>query len=189
MRNFSHKGSGDKSICTAPDVCKTPIGNSTPPIPYFVMSQVSDLASGSTSVKVEGKPTALKGSNHSKCTGDQPGTAKGIASSSQMKKTEFTTYSFDVKADGENVVRSFDMTTMNNKNTVGMVIGAMTGPAIVQKQKIEAWDPEEAPVWIKVRGNYNDLWNTPFPAENVKVSVNGEAVKEKAKFNGLKGGK
>ncbi|MFT5085270.1 MAG: hypothetical protein ACI9Y1_003328 [Lentisphaeria bacterium] len=183
MRNFSHKGSGDKSISGPPDVCKTPIGNSTPPIPYPVLSQVGDLGGGTSSVKLEGNPTAIKSSNHKSCTGDQPGTAKGIGSGSVSKKTEFTTYSFDVKAEGEGVVRGFDMSTMNNKNTMGTVLGSMTGPAIVVDEVIEEWEPEETPPWIKIRASYDDLWNTPYGAENVKVTVNDAVVAEDVTLN------
>lgn len=141
-RNFSHKGSGDKSLCSAPDVCKTPIGNSTPPIPYCIVSQVSDLGGGTSSVKVSGNPTAIASSSHTKCSGDEPGTAKGVASGATKEKSEFTTYSFDVKAEGEGVVRHMDMTTMNKTNTIGMVLGGMTSPSVIQVEDPEAWDIE-----------------------------------------------
>lgn len=183
MRNFSHKGSGDKSLCTAPDVCKTPIGNSTPPIPYFVVSQVGDLGGGSSSVKLEGKPTTLKSSNHKSCSGDEPGTAKGVGSGSTSKKTEMTSYSPDVKCDGENVVRAFDTTTMNNKNTMGMVLGAMTSPSVVTAIDVEPWDPEGTPTWIKIQAIYDDRWRTPLPAENVKITVNDEVIQEGVQLN------
>lgn len=125
---FSHKGSGDKSVSTAPDVCKTPIGSSTPPIPYVVTSQVAKLQKGSSSVLISGQPTALAGSNHSQCLGDQPGTAKGLISGSTGDKTEFVSYSFDVKVEGEGVVRHLDATTMNKANTVGINMGMATAP-------------------------------------------------------------
>lgn len=177
-RNFSHKASSDKSLCTAPDVCKTPIGNSTPPIPYFVVSQVGDLAGGSSSVKLEGNPTTLKSSNHKSCSGDEPGTAKGVGSGSTSKKTEMTSYSPDVKCDGENVVRAFDTTTMNNKNTMGMILGTMTSPEVVDAIDVAAWDLAEVLPWLKMRACYDDTWQTPWPLPNVKISVNGETVKE-----------
>lgn len=125
---FSHKGSGDKSVSTAPDVCKTPIGSSTPPIPYMVTSQVATLKDGSSSVLISGQPTALAGSNHSQCMGDQPGSAKGIISGATGDKTEFVSYSFDVKVEGEGVVRHLDATTMNKANTAGINMGMATAP-------------------------------------------------------------
>ena len=128
-RNFSHKGSSDKSISSAPDVCKTPMGTATPPIPYPVISQASNAGGYSTSVFIDGNPTALASSTHTRCSGDQAGCAKGVASGTVGDKTQFTTYSFDVRVEGEGVVRHMDMTTMNNGNTVGSVLGIATSPA------------------------------------------------------------
>lgn len=151
-RNFSHQGSGDKSLSSAPDVCKTPIGNSTPPIPYAVMSEAGDLGDGSSSVKVDGNPTALANSNHSKCTGDEAGTAKGVGSGSTKDITEFTTYSFDVKVEGKGVVRHMDMSTMNKSNTIGMMLGSITSPTIIRIEESEADNTDTpAPIQIQFR--------------------------------------
>jgi len=45
------------------------------------------------------------------------GYTKGIASSKTKGISEFINYSFDVKVEGENVPRAFDMMLHNNKNT------------------------------------------------------------------------
>lgn len=136
-RDFSHAGSSDKSLSSAPDVCKTPIGNSTPPIPYPVMSQAGDLGGGSSSVKVDGNSTALADSNHASCTGDEAGTAKGVGSGKVSDKTEFTTYSFDVKIEGKGSVRNLDMSTMNNCNTIGTVIGSNCAPTVIRVDQVD----------------------------------------------------
>lgn len=128
-RNFSHKGSGDKSLNSAPDVCKTPIGSATPPIPYGIVSQASDLAKHTKTVFIDGNPTAIESSTHTKCSGDQPGVAKGIASGTTGDKTQFVTFSFDVLCEGEGVVRHLDSTTMNNVNTGGSLLGVSDLPA------------------------------------------------------------
>ncbi len=138
---FSHKGSGDKSISTAPDVCKTPVGSSTPPIPYTVTSQVATLKEGSSSVLISGQPTALARSNHSRCMGDQPGSAKGIISGATGDKTEFVSYSFDVKVEGEGVVRHLDATTMNNANTAGINMGMASTPTKIDVEDKTLDDP------------------------------------------------
>lgn len=136
-RNFSHKGSGDKSASSVPDVCKTPIGGATPPIPYPVTSQVSDLTQATSSVFIDGNPTAIASSVHSKCSGDQAGKAKGLISGTQGDKTHFASYSFDVKAEGEGIVRHMDLTTMNNRNTMGMNYGTATAPINIKQEEIE----------------------------------------------------
>ncbi|HMW47705.1 MAG TPA: DUF4150 domain-containing protein, partial [Cellvibrionaceae bacterium] len=139
-RNFSHKGSGDQSICTVPDVCKTPVGSVTVPIPYPVVSQVSNLADGTTSVKIDGNATAIESSTHSMCSGDEAGVAKGLLSGTTSSKTHFVTYSFDVKADGKGVVRHMDMTTMNNRNTLGINFGSMSPAAMATTQEAKFED-------------------------------------------------
>lgn len=133
-RNFSHKGSGDKSINSAPDVCKTPVGSSTPPIPYPAISQAASAGGYTASVFVDGNPTAIASSTHTSCSGDEAGSAKGLVSGTTSDKTEFASYSFDVKSEGEGVVRHMDMTTMNNSNTVGSVIGTSTSAEKIEDE-------------------------------------------------------
>ncbi len=141
-RSFSHKGSDDKSISSAPDVCKTPIGNSTPPIPYSVVSQAADASGYTRSVSIDGNPTAIASSTHTQCSGDAPGSAKGIGSGTTGNITHFTSYSFDIKCEGEGVVRHLDTTTMNNRNTSGMVYGTSTTPTDIKEEEF----PEHAQI-------------------------------------------
>jgi uncharacterized Zn-binding protein involved in type VI secretion len=115
---LSHKGSGAKSI-VFPDVCKTPTPGGPIPIPYPNLAQSSDLASGSTTVKLEGNSAAIKGCNYSTSTGDEAGSVGGIVSNKFKGKAEFILFSFDVKIEGNNVCRMGDMMTHNDKNAVG----------------------------------------------------------------------
>ncbi|HEX5748012.1 MAG TPA: DUF4150 domain-containing protein [Archangium sp.] len=101
-----------------PDVCKTPSPGGPIPIPYPNIARSADTAQGSKTVSVEGKPICLKDSNFSTSTGDEAGTAGGgVASSKTKGKAEFVNYSFDVKVEGKNVARAFDLMLHNNKNT------------------------------------------------------------------------
>jgi hypothetical protein len=112
MRTVVHKASS--GIATAfPDVCKTPSPAGPVPIPYPNIAKSSDTASGSTSVEEEGEPLMLKGSNFSQSTGDEAGSAGGVASSTTRGKAEFVNYSFDVKIEGKNVCRLGDMMVQN----------------------------------------------------------------------------
>lgn len=110
------KKSGGKVI-TGPDVCKTPSPGSPVPIPYPNISLSSDLAKGSKSVKVNGVPVCLKGSNFSKSSGDQAGSLGGVISGKTGSKAEPVNYSFDVKIEGKGVVRNLDPFQSNSKNT------------------------------------------------------------------------
>lgn len=115
---ISHKGSGAMST-VSPDVCKTPAGPSVVPIPYTNMAKSADLAQGSKTVKINGQSVAIKGCSYSISTGDEPGSAGGVASGKTKGKAEFVSYSFDVKIEGKNVCRNGDLMTHNDKNTMG----------------------------------------------------------------------
>lgn len=118
-----HKGSAHFARNTPPDVCKTPSPGGPVPIPYpVIVSMASDLSGGSTTVKVDGgNSAAIKGSEFSRCSGDEAGTAGGVVSSTNMKEATWITYSFDVKIDGKNACRLTDKMKMNHGNTVCMV--------------------------------------------------------------------
>jgi uncharacterized Zn-binding protein involved in type VI secretion len=96
-----------------PDVCLTPSPAGPIPIPYPNIAQSSDTAQGSKTVKVEGNPVMLDGSNFSTSTGDEAGSAGGVASSLTKGKAEFVNFSFDVKFDGKCVPRLGDLMIHN----------------------------------------------------------------------------
>jgi len=78
-----HKGSTGIAKSTIPDVCKTPSPGGPVPIPYpVIVSMSSDLKKGTKKVKVDGgNSAAVKGSELSRCSGDEAGTAGGVKSS------------------------------------------------------------------------------------------------------------
>lgn len=96
-----------------PDVCKTPTPGGPIPIPYPNIAMSSNTADGSSSVKVDGNPMMLKGSNYSMSSGDEAGSAMGVVSNKIKGKAEPVNYSFDVKVDGKNVFRLLDMMLQN----------------------------------------------------------------------------
>ncbi len=123
-----HADSGGVTIAF-PDVCKTPSPGGPIPIPYPNIAKSSDTAKGAKKVKCDGKPVCLKSSNFSTSTGDEAGTAGGgVASSKTKGKAEFINFSFDVKIEGKNVPRAFDMMLHNNKNTPPVPV--LQGPAM-----------------------------------------------------------
>lgn len=123
-REISCKAAEGKSICAFPDVCMTPPENpATPPgvpVPYPNTGFGSDTTSGSQTVKISGKETMLKDKSYFKqSTGDEAGAAakKGVVTSVNRGKVYFTSWSMDVKFEGENVVRHLDMTTHNHASS------------------------------------------------------------------------
>lgn len=112
MRTVVH-ASSDGVATAFPDVCKTPSPAGPVPIPYPNVAQSSNTAQGSTTVKVDGESVMLQGSNFSTSTGDEAGSAGGVASNVTKGKAEFIVYSFDVKIEGKSVPRLGDLMVQN----------------------------------------------------------------------------
>lgn len=108
----SHKGSNGTSIAF-PDVCKTPTPAGPVPIPYPNIAMSKDLIKGSTTVKMDGQSISVKGAKFSMSTGDEAGSALGVASNKIKGMLEFANYSFDVKVNGKNVCRLLDPAQQN----------------------------------------------------------------------------
>ena len=121
---------GSNGISTAfPDVCKTPAPPAPfVPIPYPNIAQSSDTAQGASTVKCDGNPTCVKDSNFKMSSGDEPGTLFGVVSNKVKGKAEFVNFSFDVKFEGKNVARAFDLMLHNDKNTPPFPV--LQGPAM-----------------------------------------------------------
>lgn len=125
-REVSCKSGAGKSICAFPDVCFTPpLTPATPPgvpIPYPNTGMATDTSDGSKTVQISGKEVMLKDSSAFKqSTGDEAGSApkKNVVTSKIKGKVYFTSWSMDVKVEGENAVRHMDMTTHNHASTPG----------------------------------------------------------------------
>jgi len=131
-----HKSSSGITIAF-PDVCKTPTPAGPVPIPYPNIAKSSDTAKGSKKVKMDGNPVCLKDSNFKMSTGDEAGSAGGGVLSSKIKgKAEFVNFSFDVKVEGKNVARAFDLMLHNQKNTPPFPV--IQPPIIVVMPKLDA---------------------------------------------------
>ena len=95
-----------------PCVGKTP-GPPAPfvPVPYPNVSKGNDTAKGSKKVKAQNKPVALKNkSEFSTSVGNEAATAGGgIVTAKQKGKSKYYMYSMDVKIEGKEVPRAFDI--------------------------------------------------------------------------------
>ena len=118
-----------KVVAAFPDVCQSPPGPPTGPVPvpYAASSFARDLRAGSKSVKIGGQPIALKNKSYFKSAplGNEAATKSfgaGVASHQIGGKTYFAMWSMDVRAEGENLCRHNDIATSNhgsNGNTPG----------------------------------------------------------------------
>jgi hypothetical protein len=142
MRSVVHKGSSGVTIAF-PDVCNTPTPVGPIPIPYPNIAMASDSAETAKNVKCDGNPVCVKGSNFKMSTGDEAGSATGVASGKIKGKAEFVLYSFDVKVEGKNVPRAFDIMLHNDKNTPPFPV--IQQPVVALPNDIDTED-EENPI-------------------------------------------
>lgn len=111
---MARQQTGWKVICTAPDVCKTPMGSSTPPVPYMVYAELSDSTAVAASVRSNGHPVLVYARSHVPTTlGDGAGSAKGVSSGTVGGKCYPAQHSHSVRAEGKYLVRHDDEFEMN----------------------------------------------------------------------------
>ncbi|TRX72845.1 DUF4150 domain-containing protein [Pseudomonas mangiferae] len=97
-----------------PDVCKTPVGSSLPPVPYPVIARLKDAVQIVPSVHANCDPLVVF--NQSKVPqtlGDEPGKGKGIKSKTVGAVCYPKDHSFTVRADGKFILRHDDEFWMN----------------------------------------------------------------------------
>lgn len=135
--SLAHKGSTGMATATVPDVCKTPSPAGPVPIPYPNIARVSELSDGTTTVKADGQMAAIKGSNLSRSSGDEAGTAGGVKSSTFGKEATWILYSFDVQFEGQGACRLTDKMFMNSQNTV--CLAGFFNPSINQSRDPAGW--------------------------------------------------
>lgn len=140
---LTYKGSVGLSTATIPDVCKTPSPGGPIPVPYPNIAQQSSLQQGTSTVKAHGQMIAVKGSQYGRSNGDEAGTAGGVKSGVNMKATDWITYSFDVKMDGQNACRHTDKKFHNNQNTVDLAgnLDPNNPPAGLTPEQKALWKP------------------------------------------------
>ncbi|UOD30523.1 DUF4150 domain-containing protein [Massilia violaceinigra] len=115
------KASSGKTFLPPSDVCLSPPPPpGTPiPIPYPNTSFASDLTNGSSTVFIKRTEIALENVSYfSTSTGNEPATftcPKGIKTHVLKGKAYFTDWSTNVKVEGLNVCRHFDLMTHNHR--------------------------------------------------------------------------
>jgi hypothetical protein len=164
----ARKNSSWKAICTAPDFCKTPVGSSTPPIPYQVIADLGQSENCVLNVRFNGDPCfVFNPSIVPKCTGDEPGTAKGVRSGTVAGEVRPTGASTTVRATKKRVVREDDPCTLNGGNASGLCkpqpapggamasggkpVGANPGASMDTPKEVQAAQ-EKKGIWGMVSG-------------------------------------
>jgi Domain of unknown function (DUF4150)/GHH signature containing HNH/Endo VII superfamily nuclease toxin 2 len=167
------KAAAGKTVAAMPDVCLSP--PSPPagpiPIPYPNTAYASDTTNGSKTVQISGQEVVLKDkSTFKKSTGDEAATKSlgmGVVSHQIQGEINFTSWSMDVKIEGENAARHLDLTLHNE-----MCIPANTPPWPYTDEMMIAPGGvcHEAAERIKANCNPEKEWkkNCPPPPADVR---------------------
>lgn len=101
-----------------PDVCKTPAPPAPAPlpIPYPNVGMVAQASKACKKVKICKKAALTTKSEIPRSSGDEPGVAKGIVSSTNMGKITYKKGSSKVKFEGTAVVQHLSLTSHNGGN-------------------------------------------------------------------------
>ncbi|NDV73508.1 DUF4150 domain-containing protein [Burkholderia cenocepacia] len=108
--------SGWRVVSIVPDVCKTPMGGATPPVPYPVTADLSEAVQVAKSVRSNGHPLVVFDMSKVPTTkGDEAGKAMGVKSSTDAGNCYPKTHSSTVRAEGKRVIRHDDLFWMNGE--------------------------------------------------------------------------
>lgn len=117
----ARKDASFKAISTAPSFNKTPVGGSTPPLPYATIQDLDNSVGVVANVRFNGKPVyVLDQSTQPSGKGDEPGVAKGVKSGTVGGEVKPVKGSSTVRVGKKPVVRKGDPCTMNGGNNPGI---------------------------------------------------------------------
>jgi len=125
-------------VSLSPDICKTPVGSSTPPIPYSIIGEFSEAQNASPNVKSHSEPVILhQHSTIPTVKGDAAGKAGGVKSSTVGKQVDTKVASPIHRANGASLVQMGREVWMNSRNTVGKIYerGAEAAKPVLKELK------------------------------------------------------
>lgn len=168
----------NKSIARFPDVCMSP--PSPPagpiPIPYPDTSFSNNLKSASTTVLIGGKGAALAQKSYYKepVLGDEAATrtfGANVVTHQITGKTYFQAWCMDVKFEGKNVCRHFDITTSNHASGGTTTVPA---PPLETLNEAAADDKSDPTKWCQCCKKH---------PPHSKAQEEGRSVSEKEWYN------
>ncbi len=165
------------AISLTPDVCKTPMGPATPPVPYPVTASLGDAVLVVPSVKANGHPVLVLDQSFVPATkGDKPGVAKGVKSGTVGDICEPLEHSTTFRVGGRSVLRHFDTFWMNARNTIGIIIGQPPAASIMAKDA----DPDIKPETAEEQ-TFMDTLATAYEREAELRRLEAQSMAETAK--------
>ena len=147
-----------KAVCTAPSINRTPVGNSTPPLPYAVSQDLANAVGTVASVRFYGDPVyVFDQSTQPSCRGDERGTRKGVKSGTTGGEVKPLKGSSTLRVGGKPVVREGDPCTLNGGNCPGIYVTQSAPGSTIQEgapsgdanPPVQPETPKETSWWQK----------------------------------------
>jgi hypothetical protein len=159
----ARKESGWLAVSTCPDVCKTPMGKSKPPVPYSVIGKLENSLNTTPTVQFNNFSAVVLDRTFVPVTiGDGAGIANGVKSGTVGGKVAPTSSSTTVRAEGKTIVRENDTCTLNDKNTQGKYVCAPPATATKATSANTPVKVEEKPLYKKWAQEYLDNYSEPI---------------------------
>lgn len=138
----ARKNANFKAISTAPSFNKTPVGASTPPLPYPTTQDLGNSVGVVPTVKFNGDPVyVLNQTTQPSGKGDNPGVAKGVKSGTVTGEVKPVKGSSTVRAGGKPVIRDCDPCTMNGGNNPGIYTTTQVPSGAPAKSAVQTSNP------------------------------------------------
>jgi hypothetical protein len=207
MANIGARKSGTfKAISTAPSINKTPVGSSTPPLPYTVSQDLGDSVDTVTGVRFNGDPAyVLDQTTQPSYVGDAAGSAKRVKSGTVSGEVKPVNGSSTVRVGGKPDIRERDPCTLNDGNCPGIYVTESAPSASIRggtpsangNPPIKPETPEEEsywhkaspwlprPCWLVLAGEKMDrvTREAPLPAPTPGRCTGGRQLKQIATQN------
>jgi uncharacterized Zn-binding protein involved in type VI secretion len=154
-----------KAVSTAPSINKTPVGNSTPPLPYPVTEDLSSSVGTVSNVRFNGDPAyVLSQSTQPSCKGDAAGSCKGVKSGTVSGEVKPVQGSGTVRIAGKPIIREGDPCTLNAGNCPGIyVTQPAPGASIEGGQPTSSGNPPVKPETPEEENWWGKTWDTASP--------------------------
>jgi hypothetical protein len=161
------------AVSLTPDVCETPYGKSSKPVPYNITADLSQSAFSSHNVFFGGYQAFLYDQSIViQVSGDEQGTNGGVKSGTCRGIVEPIEASGTVFANKKKVVRHGDRVEMNNGNTIGRIVCQAEGGGDCTESAnppVAPETPEEEAAAGKKKGG----WSQWSPSMRMVLDITG----------------
>lgn len=177
----ARKSDSFKAISTAPSFNKTPVGSSTPALPYPTTQDLSNSVATATKTNFNGDPAyMLDQSKQPAGKGDDAGTLKGVKSGTVNGEVKPTGGSTTFRVEKKWVVREGEANTMNGGNNPGIYITTQAASPAPAKTAEQTSNPPIEPT-PKEQSAISKWWDNAKKEMGAAVDQPWEGIKGAAK--------